>query len=342
MRILSLAAMAVLCLSTAASAAPLVPAHVPADAKWVSHINLDAVRGMEMVSKWREAYTKREGYQQKVDWMAENIGMNPMEDLLGVTIYDTEYARHNGVVLMHLTAGHRKKIEAAFDKHKKEHTSSKHAGRTLTTWTERAGRHGEHEVTGCFANDKTIVLGRDPERVKAALDVIDGKQDSLAKDSPLLAGFPKKAIVATNVMDVDAEYQKVTRCPVLKNSQAASFSITQKGDKTRMSCRLETKSDEQAQGYADVVQGLRAMAQLRQGDDEASARVMNGLKVKAKGSTFNVTWQASNEDIHAAVKSGMARRAKMRERWTKMKEHAAKKHSEDKPAGKKPADKKAS
>lgn len=306
--------------ATVAWAGPLVPQHLPTDAKWVCHLNVEAVKNCELVQAFQKECPKTKECLAKMKAISAVVGMNPAEDLLGVTLYDTGYARRQGVMLVHVKQVDQEKLLGLLKKKEPDHKTAKHGDRTLYSWTARKGRDHEHPVTACFADGKTIVFSHDVDHVRAALDVIDGKTKSLVADSPLTNGLSKKAMLVSRAMDIDAKYKEVTRCPVLKNCTQATVQWAERKGRLVARYELETDSQEIAQNFKSVVDGLRGLVSLRFGDDEAVTKVIDGLKCKAKNTSFTLTWQASTDDMRAAARKCIEKHKIRWEGWKKRKE----------------------
>ena len=96
-----LAALAVIVFLSAhfVSAGPIVPKDIGADAKWFGHVNCEAIRSMELVRDLKDKCPMCQQCQAKMDTLTEKLGMNPMEDVLGATLYSTRYDGQIGVGL---------------------------------------------------------------------------------------------------------------------------------------------------------------------------------------------------------------------------------------------------
>lgn len=324
MKIRMLTLAVVVAVAGIAQAAPLVPAHLPSDAKWVIHVNLEQVRSSDLVEPWREKWEKHERVQEKIKEATEKMGLNPMKDLLGATVYDTKYGRHNGVALIHLSKSDPKKMVALFEKKHPDHKTTKVGDRTIYSWKVKSRRHGEHGMAGTFANDNTIVLSRSVDEVKNALAVIDGKSKAMAADGDLVDGLAKKSMMVARAIDVDPEYMKVTRCPVLKRCTSATVQWLERKGNLVGRYAFETESEDTAKDFKAVVDGLKGLAALRFGSDKEVSKVLDGLNAKAKGKELNITFKASTEDILTAAKKHMGKHGK---RWHK---HGHKHHHKDK------------
>ena len=308
MKITSLATLAVLMTIGTLRAAPLDPGHVPAGAKWVLHLDLEQMRSSDIAAACRAEMEKHEKFHTKIKEATEKLGMNPMEDLLGVTIYDTSYGKHQGVILIHCNKLDREKLGAIFKKKHPDAKHSKYGDWTLSTWKDK--RHGKM-VTGAFADDNTIAMSSDAGKLKKALDLISGKGKSVGSDSDLLDGLGKKSILAARAIDVDTEYMKKTRCPVLKNCTEATVVWRERKGQLVGQYALVTNSEDTAKSFKMVVEGLKGMVALKFRGDELATKLMGGLKAKASGKEFNVNYKADSADIIAAGK----KMKEMRKKW---------------------------
>jgi hypothetical protein len=67
-----------------------------------------------------------------------------------------------------------------------------------------------------------------------------------------------------------------------------------------------TVSEETAKSFKTIVEGFKAIGELRYSDIPAVKKVMNGFKVDVQGALFTATFTASTGDVEAAVKATMA------------------------------------
>jgi hypothetical protein len=286
------------------SAGPIVPKDIGADAQWFGHVNCEALRSMELVQGLKDKCPIHQQCQAKMEELAKKLGMNPMEDVQGATLYSTQYGGNIGVCLIYVTKLDRQKMLAMLKEKHPDHKTTEYGSRTLYSWTD--GHKGKKmDLTGTCASDTLIVIGADAEQVKAALDVLDGKKPGLAKDAPLLKGIPTKALFASRGMDVPETYRKTTRCPVLQNCKAATVVWTEKGGQITGKYEFTTDSEQTAKNFKAIVDGLKAMGELRCGGMPAVKTVIDGLKCRAKGDSFTATFTTSTADAESAIKAVM-------------------------------------
>ena len=302
----SIAALAAIVLLSAGfvSAGPIVPKDIGADAKWFGHVDFEALRSMELVQNLKDKCPVHKQCQAKMEELAKKLGMNPMEDVSGATLYANRYGEKVGVCLVYVKKLDREKMVSLLKEKHPDHKTSEYGSRTLYTWTAKL--HGKKmNLTGTFASDKLIVIGADAEQVQAALDVLDGKKPGLADDAPLLKDIAKNALFACRGIDVPEAFRKTTRCPVLKNCKAATVVWTETSGQITGKYEFTTDSEETAKNFKAIVDGLKAMGQLHFSDIPAVKKVMDGLTCSAEGDSFTATFTASTADVESAVKAVM-------------------------------------
>jgi hypothetical protein len=230
--------------------------------------------------------------------------MFPMEDVLGVTLYSNRYGGQIGVGLVYVKKLDREKMLALLKEKHPDQKTSEYGSRTLYTWmVKHQGK--KMELTGTFASDTLIVIGADAEMVKTALDVLDGKKPGLAKDAPLLQGIPEMALMSSRGIDVPEEYRKTTKCPVLHHCKAATAVWTEKDGEIVGKYEFTTTSEGTAKNFKAIVDGFKAMGELRFSDVPAITKVMDALTVETQGELFTATFKASTADLEAAAKAMM-------------------------------------
>jgi hypothetical protein len=301
-----IAALTVILLLSAgfAWAGPMVPKDIGADAKWFGHVDFEAIHSMKLVQDLKDKCPAHERWQAKMKELSVDLGMNPMEDVLGVTLYSNHYGGHIGVGLFYVKNLDRQKMLNFLKEKHPDHQTSEYGSRTLYTWTVK--HQGQKmELTGTFASDTLVAIGADAEMVKTALDVLDGKKPGLTKDAPLLHGIPEMTLFASRGIDVPEEYRKTTKCPVLHNCKAATAFWTEKDGQIEGKYEFATVSEATAKNFKTVVDGFKAMGELRFSDIPAVKKMMDGLTIETQGESFTATYKASTEDVEAAAKAMM-------------------------------------
>ena len=152
------AVVVVVALATMAQASPLDLKQVAADAKWVAHLDVDAMKASSVVQKAHQKHLERHPNAEKhLAKISKLIGMNPAEDLHGVTLYGSQLKKHTGVVIVQAKVDREYLLKKA--KEAPDYRTSTYGAHTLHTWThDKGGRH-EHSVTGAFHKTNLILFG---------------------------------------------------------------------------------------------------------------------------------------------------------------------------------------
>ena len=135
-------------LAQPASAEELDRSHVPADAKWLVHVDYDALSDTEVVQKLRDSNPHL--VQGVRDWIKGRYGIDTQEGLHGLTMYSRDYKAHTGTLLMYAEYD-RDKVEAELKS--KESLQTTKDGET-TFYTVTVGKHDSKQHAGKHDSDK--------------------------------------------------------------------------------------------------------------------------------------------------------------------------------------------
>lgn len=79
-------------------AGDLKPEHVPADAKWVVHVDLEQLLDTELVQTVRER--RPEIVENVRQWIRQQYGIDPRSDLMSVTMFSKDYEEYTGSMIL--------------------------------------------------------------------------------------------------------------------------------------------------------------------------------------------------------------------------------------------------
>jgi hypothetical protein len=185
---LAVSAVLVVACAAAAWAGPVQLEEVPADAKWLAHVDVDAMRSSAVIEKFFEECVEGQKPGKLLDKMAEQCGMDPRKELHGVTLYGTKIAKGQCVVIVRAEMDKDRLLEKA--ENCPDHRREKYRDHEIHIWTHKQG--GRHlNPAGAFHKAGVLVLGSGPELLRSALDVFDGRAANLqGGDSPLATEIP--------------------------------------------------------------------------------------------------------------------------------------------------------
>lgn len=303
------------CLPGIVPAAPLDLALVPADARWLMHVDMEAARGSVVLQKaWEKAKTMHPYLEKMTGMAAGMIGTDPRKDLRDVTIFGTDLDKAKGVMVLRgrmNRAMMEKMVEKAAD-----HKTMEHRGHVVHGWTQKRHMGGRQSgpMAGAFFKDDVLVIARSEAAVKEALDTLDGTAAAVGETSPLAGRVRPGSIMVARAAAVDPK----TRCPVLRSADGFRVAIGESEGKSFYRAKLDMTSAAAAGDARTVVAGMESLARLRWGDDAAVMRLVSGLETAVDGDTCMIMWDAPATEVWEVVDKAatewMKRRAERR-RW---------------------------
>jgi hypothetical protein len=282
-------------------AGPLDFRQVPADAQWVAHVDVDAMRGPPVFGEALAAVTEQwNDVQTRLDCLRDEFGLDLAKGLHSITLYGNQFGKPTGVLIANVDVD-RKMLEAEMEQ-APGYKPEKHGSHTLHSW---ADEHGP--LTGVFYSGSILVFGRTAADVAAAVDVLDGKSPNLAgKDSPLAAKVPTGAAFvgrALGLADADLPWKS----PLMKQSESVATSLTVSQDTIDCEVRLVTKSAEAAPLLKDVIHGALAMVSLQVGPHPGMTDLFAAVKIDVRGKTVTVKWRAPVADVWTQAEEAFER-----------------------------------
>jgi len=269
------------------------------------------------------------------------MGMDPRKDLHDVTVYGLDTDKKNAVMVVHADAN-REFLEKMVAK-ARDHETTKHRDYTLHQWTHKGwkGRAGE-TVVGAFFKDDVMVFARSADRVEMALDVLDGKVESVDGDNPLAGRTRPGSILVGRAVAIDPD----TKCPVLKQGRGYRVAMGESEGESFYRARLEMESEEAARQAEAVTEGFVALGKLRFGDEPQVMKLIDGVETTTSGSTSSIAWNAAADDVWSVAEKMAekieAKMAARRQLWGGRKSDCGECEKGDCEKGKCPMDKQGS
>ena len=282
------------------NAEPLNLKQVAAEAQWIAHIDVDAIKNSTVVQRaYDVCMTECDKARNHLTAVREKIGLDLTEDLQSVTFYGKQIKIGVGVAIVHASidqAALEEKVQRARD-----YQTTQHGSYTLHQWMHTKGKH-EHQVTGCFHSPTTIVFGRSPEDVTAALDVLDGKADCLEGiDSPLAVAVPNGTMLTVKACRLD-NVELPSRSPLIKLGKSFSLLLGEFEGASFASVTLTTKSEEMATQVMQMLEGFHAMARIQHEDKPLVQEILGAVKASATEDTVTVELHASADEVWERAK----------------------------------------
>ena len=278
-----------------ADAEPLDLKHVSADATWLGHVNIDAMRASIVVQKAMKKH-KNSGRKEMVKKM---LDMDPDKDLHGMTFYGREIGKHKGVMILHAKVNRDRIMGMA--KMFTNHTVTDYQDHKLHSWTHKS-RHSSktHNVAAVFYGEEAIVLASSVDELKQAVDILEGESPSLTADSALAGNIPAGTTMLMRVEGVSGA-DLPDRCKLAKQTESFRFVTGEHEGESFYRARAKMTNEEVVGQLKEIVEGLLALGQIHVGDNETGRKLVDALRVKAGGTTLTVLWKAPAVDVWAIV-----------------------------------------
>ncbi len=308
------------------SAAPLDPTRVPADAKWLIHVDYEALDESELMEAFREKRPKEARRARR--WMRERYGIDPREDLKGLTLFSDTYKSHSGAAILK-AAYDREKVESGILS-KPKVKSTKWQDYTLYSW--EIGKRGRHRhdapgaaegrrrekresrsVTAVLLDGETIVFAGSEERAKSLVEFLQGDKPSLeGKDSRLVAEMPDGAFVYGAAIELESLSQHERPFPVLQQHEYAMWAAGERNGEVFEELTLEARDEETARQMETLLEGFVALGKLWSADMKHFAELYDHVHIRQQGTTVHGEWHGDPAETVAAVDEFVAQVKKWR------------------------------
>ena len=306
-------------LALLAALAPLARAEkldldrVAAEAVWLMHLDVDAMRDSTVVQRMYARMVEKHPKVEKMMGMgAMMMGIDVRKDLHDVTVYGLDTDKKNAVMIVHADV-RREQLEKMVEK-ARDHETRENRGITIHSWTHKGWKGKGGPAAGAFYRDDVLVFARSADRVEMAIDVLAGKADAVDGDSPLAGRTRPGSIMVARASEVDPD----TKCPVLRQGRGFRVAIGEHDGESFYRALLEMESEEAAELAEDVTEGLAAVIALGCKDEDVT-ELVDKLETMTSGETCLIAWDADADDVWE-VSDRMAEKieAKMaakRKRW---------------------------
>ena len=267
---------------TAGQAAKVDKTNISKDAKFVVHVDLDAVRASKIGATILKKMRQEEG-REKLDALVEIIGFDPLTAIQGATMSGNG-EEDNGILVVRHKADSNKLL--AFMKLDEYY---------------RKTEHGKHEIHGAggrgdgergyvsFVNGTTSVLAPSRELAGRGIDLVNGK-GAAEQVSPRLEKISKEVKNAFLIAHADIESLKesIDDDNVRQMLKQAAVVMGESDEKLILSLAVDAYDADSAQQMEAMVNGLIGFARLNQEENPAIKDILKGLKVTRAGVTVSI------------------------------------------------------
>ena len=283
---------AALLLAPIAIAGPLQPDRVPADARWLLHVDVEALVDSSVGG---DILANAEMFDLELDEIEEELGLDPKEDFYSVTIYgEGDPDDEEDLVVMLETSP---RVDDVLDALSNEdaYREIEANGYTLHRWDDEfyawIGRADER-------NRRLVVMAGRKLNVIDALRVRDGKRKSLADgagdDSHSVMGDHPKAGSLVFAFARGMPWLEDDDDPasvIARRSDRMLIDLREKGETATLHAAIAAKTEEDADNIRDVIQGVVALGRILSNSDselDELNTLLNNVRVTSEGNEIRL------------------------------------------------------
>ncbi len=281
--------------------AELNPALVPADAKWVLHADVAALRSTVLGEKLM-AQVSQVALTPETDPLRPNVP-KILETVGLITAFGSDLSGKpeaiDGALVLQGTADLRKIAEGMMA----QMTLSDPENVTEVSDLPFEAYSMSGEVFIGFPEEPIVLVSKSQPQLMKALEVFRGRAPSLAgTSSPLLALLPKGGRYYLMGASAVPSAQALTQgggpqARILQMAESGSFAVGEDGEKAIARVQLVANSSDIAVKLAKIVEGMTAMLSLAETSDARVSEFVNSLKVERNQSAVTLAFSYPTERV---------------------------------------------
>src|SRR2546423_2646846 len=294
-----------LILAATLRAEPLDLRQVPAGAKWLIHIDGDAGREAKVGQTMREVLHAIPQSREALEKAQTCFGIDLTADLSSLTAYGKDFVPDGGVLIVRGKLD-RQKLLALLQTVPTLKTRNVRQHEVFT-WTDgdpqNAANPGQESAAVLF-DERTVLVAHDRALIEDALDVLDGKANSLqGANSPLAAPPPEGTVLEAGATGLAAVPQLPGHSPVVQQCDSGILFMGERAGEAFLHGRITTSSQEVANQLQALLMGLQAAAQFNSIKNPDGLRLLIPLKISTEGQAVRVDWQFSAQEVASIIAS---------------------------------------
>lgn len=297
MRLTAIGTMLFLAWASVGHAAPLDVDSLPADTKWVVHVDVDALGESVVVQKYFTQWMKQGGKEQVAKVYAKT-GVDVRDELHSLTLFNVGYEEKAGVLVVRADMDRDLLVSKA-----KEAPDSKlatYGDHKLYSWTDK-----DKKVTGAFFTDEVLVFGSSIDLVKGALDALSGKAPGL--EAPGEARIPEGTILVGSAWGLsDAEWPEKVKLP--QGTEQISIVVGEHEGTSFMGGEVVATTETAGQ-VKEVLEGVRAMGMLQVKQAPKARKLLESMTIKRSGKKVQIEVGVPTVEIIKGIEEHKAKQA---------------------------------
>lgn len=282
-------------------AEPLKFDRIPADSKWVAHLDADAARSSKVIAAAiKECLKPLDGnaiseVSHTSPWTAVRF-----DKLRDVTLYGSRLGFRHGVAIVRGEWDKKDFVQKLQEKMDAKTTTRE--GHEIYTWTKHKGTDLAHEVALTFPAEGVMVFASGVEELDKALSALAGKGKTLASsESPLTRKVPDGTILFArggNLKDTDISPE----LDFFRLIEGFDYSAVESGGKWVEDLNVIAENEQVAAKLLRVMDGVMAKAALCFHEQPKLVRMIESVPVTRTGKCVQLHYEGSVDEVVEVTK----------------------------------------
>jgi len=278
-----------------AYAGQVKPDEISSEARWAAHLDVERLMSCRLASHLL-GLMRDEGELEKIEAFSEIFEFNPLKDIHSITIYGKELGKEEAVIM----------AKGNYDKNKLlalARTNGSYQKSEYNGLTVYAMDLDEHFFV-CFYKTNTIVFSNKENLFKEALDVLEGKKESLTVGSALngMLDLPAGTIFAAAAKGFSRLVNGDPEAMILKKADAVLVDIGECEGNVFFEATLTTKDEETAEHVRDVLKGIVALGKLLVDQEPKLEVLVRSARIEQYGNKISIRETCPADELFKLIK----------------------------------------
>lgn len=295
LRSLSLLLALTFLLSSARSAwaGPVNARHISPDAKWYLHLDAEAFRKTALYDKLLADAKGQAGFADKLDQLTAVLGMNPLTDISGVTLYNDSFEPQQVAILIYAKVDGPKLTAAVSNC--PDFKSTDRGTHTLLSWTDP---NDSKDKYACIYDESLVVMGSRMDLLKKAVDVLDARKDPGGR---VIKDLPKAAFLEASADQTAVSDERMSK--LLSQADVASLTASETDGKVGVTLTVTGRDGEKAGLVAKAAEFFIGLGQTNEQAPAVVKEMLKEIKVSVLGTSVRATLVEDVAKLHDNLKA---------------------------------------
>lgn len=294
--------------ATTAIADPFDAKAVPADAKWVLHVDVEALAKSSFWPIIEQKINADANLQAGLQQFEMIASMSLPQDLHSVTVYGLGFNEPDGVILFRARANQQQLTTLL--QQNPSFTSIPHGNYEVLSWEDKG-----KIMHGAFFGTDRVIIGQSQDNVERAIDILDGKGDSFKADSVMTQPAGVIAAVSSDAIAELAKKPDQKNNPILPYISSAAISLAEQDQNVLIKAVFGAPDATKATQLKTSADGLKALGMMLANGENADpklkliAPLLPPLEISSQGSNVMINWSMPFTQVKAFAEQVQAARA---------------------------------